>query len=842
MWDEPKVYPFRRVASEGAAEGDWVRPEKMPEAKGVTWPWPTGKLLSKIKRTKEKAAGLRLAPITMRASMNIPAIVVTFLVGRAVMLDGFFVGGPAIVMATAWKRPQMLMPTLLLVLLAWASRLIIPDMASVTIQDPLGPTMLSRVLAIGLLAWVGRYGHRADWKAWQVGAVTAAVIALVEGSAALGTAEQLYRFIFIGFESLLAGWFAVAFAWGEQAWRREPGRWQGNETLGIAAICLLVLLGIPNISMGEITLLGIALRTVILLAAWTGGIYGGVISGVLAGFVPVLASLQPPITVALMALSGLLGGLLRGWAKIGVLIGFILGHVILSAYMFNEIAVKQALMETVIAGTMFFFWPVAMLRKVRAGVSSDVRSETASAAAQIKQAILPRLNEMSSLFGQLAQTFEEVTEAGEGPGKEQVEALLLRALQERVCAPCSSCGLCWDRDQARTEAYLRTILDQVHEEGAGAIKKLTPELTRRCTRLGEMAATIQCLLETFAVDRYWRMRMQESRGLVSAQFRGLSAWMGSLVKEGERWFAPGKIEDQLQNALAEHGVTIQSMRKADPWRVVVTGTGCGGAQHCASQIAPVAADVLGSPLMVGKRSCQLGKPCSFTLVAQKPWKLEVGMAQAGRHGNMVCGDTVRQWQISSHQQVVALSDGAGVGVRAARESAATLSLLEHFSRSGIPVDEAVRAVNAMIAMATDDESFATVDMAVIDQATLETEVFKLGATQSYLRRGRRVQALRISSLPLGIMKSIEVESIVVSLMQGDRLVLISDGILDGKKADDDWVASFLARVPAEEPQALADLILAESRATSRSQGGDDATVVVIAVMETPLLEDDDQDD
>ena len=84
--------------------------------------------------------------------------------------------------------------------------------------------------------------------------------------------------------------------------------------------------------------------------------------------------------------------------------------------------------------------------------------------------------------------------------------------------------------------------------------------------------------------------------------------------------------------------------------------------------------------------------------------------------------------------LLALSDGMGVGAEASCSSQSTLGLLELVLGVGLKADQAVRAVNSMMLLRSDKESFATLDLSLIDLRTGSGELFKLGAPPTFLKR------------------------------------------------------------------------------------------------------------
>jgi stage II sporulation protein E len=185
-----------------------------------------------------------------------------------------------------------------------------------------------------------------------------------------------------------------------------------------------------------------------------------------------------------------------------------------------------------------------------------------------------------------------------------------------------------------------------------------------------------------------------------------------------------------------------------------------------------------------------------------------------------------------------ISDGMGSGRRAAGESAAAVSFLTKLLTSGFEVDVAVKTVNALLLLHTPEESFATVDIAVIDTFAGEAEFLKVGSAPSFVKRVREVATIKSSSLPMGILQQIEIEPVKWLLASGDVIVMVSDGVVEvpyrGPEREN-WMVNFLRRIGDGTPQEMADSVLRQAVDMAGASIRDDMTVLVAKVTERPGL-------
>lgn len=207
----------------------------------------------------------------------------------------------------------------------------------------------------------------------------------------------------------------------------------------------------------------------------------------------------------------------------------------------------------------------------------------------------------------------------------------------------------------------------------------------------------------------------------------------------------------------------------------------------------------------------------------------VGTAQRAKAGEHVSGDTSACFETLSGALCLLLSDGMGCGEEARRESAMAVRLLERFLRAGVEPRSALRTLNGALTLRAElSDSFTTVDLLLLSLCDASAEVYKYGAAPSYVKRGSRVRRIGCSSLPAGLQAAdAQPERTGLRLEARSFFVMLSDGAADG--GEDAWLRALLADYTGDDPQALADSILAES---ARVRGtSDDALVLVLYLPE-----------
>jgi stage II sporulation protein E len=123
---------------------------------------------------------------------------------------------------------------------------------------------------------------------------------------------------------------------------------------------------------------------------------------------------------------------------------------------------------------------------------------------------------------------------------------------------------------------------------------------------------------------------------------------------------------------------------------------------------------------------------------------------------------------------------------------------------------------------------------MIDLYNAELDLVKIGAPVSFIKKGKKVDVLKASTLPVGIVEDIQVESIQRKLEAGDFIIMMSDGLMDTVNSDinqEEWLKDVISKLDTKNPQEMADTILRTVKTASNNHIRDDMTVLVAKVWE-----------
>jgi serine phosphatase RsbU (regulator of sigma subunit) len=178
---------------------------------------------------------------------------------------------------------------------------------------------------------------------------------------------------------------------------------------------------------------------------------------------------------------------------------------------------------------------------------------------------------------------------------------------------------------------------------------------------------------------------------------------------------------------------------------------------------------------------------------------------------------------------LSITDAMGHGVASALIATLCVGSLRNTRRSGASLREQAAAANAALVehAAVIDDGFATGLLGRLDLRTGQLALVNAGHIRPFLARAGAVSRLDLpANLPLGLFADTSYQEVVLQLEAGDRLVFVTDGMLERNAAAFDLkaaIASTRSLHPRETTRRLADNVLEVSGAVL----ADDATLLVL---------------
>lgn len=208
-----------------------------------------------------------------------------------------------------------------------------------------------------------------------------------------------------------------------------------------------------------------------------------------------------------------------------------------------------------------------------------------------------------------------------------------------------------------------------------------------------------------------------------------------------------------------------------------------------------------------------------------------GVARIGKDCDKISGDTFLMTDLPGGKKGVALSDGMGSGEEAFKESTMVVEMLEELLEAGFPVKMAIQMMNTALVIGREDVRFSTIDAAIFDLYTGECEFVKAGASATFVKQNGKVEKISSTTLPIGVLQDIEIQTDTRVLSSGDYVIMVTDGVMDALPAgeQDTLMCAFIEGTDIVNPKELAHYLLGKVLEQSGENPADDMTIVTAGI-------------
>lgn len=779
----------------------------------------------------------------------IPAIRLNYsfdLLGNMLRWENLLLGGGAVILSRAFILGELL-PFIFAYVAVFAAQniqrsmiLLLFSLIGLTTVLP-GSATIINMAALVVLVWILNTEKIRMGKAWWgVPVITAAVVLVIKSAALMMSGLNFYQEMVIVFEALISGIISyVLLHCLEVIKQKKPMTNFSFEEMGA-----FMILGIGLImGLGELQLYGLEVSSIlcrlgIMIAAYLWGTGGGAIMGVMAGILPSISSSLFAQTLGMYSISGLLSGVFRSFGRLGVIIGYMLGTLALSMFIADSQLIILGLWETGIASVVFMLLPESLKEKLPVqslGKLSRLTTEDNQADWHLNETIGNRIHHLAQVFDEMSSTFTGLEDHQVGSQGNSCLNYLYDELSNGFCEGCHRFVQCWNREHHSTAQEILELFCQAESAGQLNYEDMSPSLKKKCLHGRELVSTVNYLFDNLRINEYWSEKMGESRQLVARQLKGVGQVVRSLADEIEVDSSIDvELRAQLLKACKRLGINLKDISpvrcKGELLSINVISASCVDGSGCELSVAPALSSALGQKLEVCQKNCPalMGRgACDFTLKRAYNYQVTSAVAQVAREEKS--GDSLIINTLNQGKELVVLSDGMGVGEKAREESNTAVKLLLDLLESGFNKELALKTINSVLLLRSRNESFTTMDMMLIDLYNAELDFIKIASAPAFIKRGKQISILSSSSLPIGILEEVEVNSERKSLLPRDIILMVSDGVMEASREQngETWIPRMLAQIRESDPQIIAQMVINRALSLAAGKPGDDMTAICL---------------
>lgn len=621
-----------------------------------------------------------------------------------------------------------------------------------------------------------------------------------------------------------------------------------EEVIGASLMLAIAVGGIGDFSVAGFSIRNILSILIVMVLGWKNGMLIGTTSGVTIGVTLGVITNSEPIMIAAYAISGMIAGILNRFGKIGVVVGFALGNILL-AYIANGYTVELIhFKEILIASIGLLFVPKTLQIDIEefTGKSKLLPSMSDRALNKSKE-VAESLNNVSNAINEMATTYRgqddldavEKDNISSDENKEIFIGELLNNLE-----PYKD-NMLYD-DIAKADGEIDNEIFELLLEKQEISRKDLLQIFANCNsyivgaednkiskqledNIMQIVRTINVSYKVAKSNFIWKKKEEQTKKNISNQLKNVSNAIKSMAKDIEKDI---KAEEKYQaerleivDLLRQKEIEVQDiMIKKDNRFIVEIYLTRLLENTKLEQIAEILTNILKEPIVLNAEAT-VGKKIVY--LSDDKYIMAIGMAQETKNNSKQSGDSILNIRLKDGKYLVAISDGMGSGKEAKNSSNQTLRLLENLLVSGFDKKASLDLINNAL-MNQNKETFATLDIAIVDLYEGNVEFIKSAACPTYIKKNKRVQMIKSNSLPTGILEESKLETFDKDINDGEIVVLCSDGILDSNveyKNKELWIKYLLEDIETTNTQKIANLILEESVDNNYGIAKDDMSVV-----------------
>lgn len=347
-------------------------------------------------------------------------------------------------------------------------------------------------------------------------------------------------------------------------------------------------------------------------------------------------------------------------------------------------------------------------------------------------------------------------------------------------------------------------------------------------------------LERAKINYLWYNKMLETREAMAIQFNEMAKMMENYAKtEYENKKTLFGMDDYVKHKLREHKIIARKIyiNENNKGLLEVRFLAKRKKKHNikVAVLQKVISEAVGKKMRLSKESLSIvtEQYNEYQLFEEVNFMTLSGTARQTKNQGEFSGDNFAVMELNSGQTFMSICDGMGTGKKAWKYSEIVIDLLEKMIDSGFEESTTLKLANGVMLTGNQWQEPAAVDMALIDQYSGICQFLKLGAACTYVKRGSWVECIKSTSLPLGVLEEIDMETITKKLYDGDFVIMVSDGIVDALNCQDkeEAMGRIIMDINTSNPKQMAAGILTKALTMCKGIPKDDMTVICTGVWE-----------
>ena len=639
-----------------------------------------------------------------------------------------------------------------------------------------------------------------------------------------------------------------------------------EEIIGTSLMVAIAVSAFKDITIFNYSVRNILSVFIVLFLGWQNGMLIGATSGVIIGSVIAVVQNGDPILIAAFAISGMIAGLLNKIGKIGVIIGFILGTVILT-YVANGNTESIIMIQEILIASIGL---LATPKNIKINIEDmfdhfKYLPKAPTNRLEPTTDMAYKLNNVSNAISEVAKSYKEAAATvleDEEIEEERNKEIFVTELENNIAD--LKDNVIYDdlinEDSPIVNDIFKFLIDKNEINVEQLIKIFEnhnnyilgfddSELSKKITEeIEKMVKAINSSYRISKLNFIWKKKIIENKEAMGTQLDGISKTISDIAEGINKDLDQENVmteKEKIKKLLEQKNIIAEDInikkQKNNKLEVTLYVKPCNEyednnsleVEEClADKIRPILSKFFKQELDIQLVDCAIQNDkeiCYFKYTSKNKYSLQIGLAKTTKNGSPVSGDTSLKMKLQDGKQLIAISDGMGSGPNARKSSRIATKMLKRLLGSGFNKETSLDIINSNMCLNSEDDSYATLDIAIFDLFEGNVEFIKSGASPTYIKNRKHVDIIKNLTLPAGILNDIDLKISDRDLEENEILVMCSDGIIESNteyENKDLWLKYLLEEMDTQNPQKIADIILAESIDNNFGIPKDDMTVIV----------------
>lgn len=617
-----------------------------------------------------------------------------------------------------------------------------------------------------------------------------------------------------------------------------------EELIAGVLIISLASLSLKDINIFSLNLSNIIIIFMIMVLGWKNGMVTGAVSGISIGLAISFVDGTSLVQISMFAISGILSGLLNKFGKIGVILGFILGNAILTYFVRGASTMIIYFREIFIASIGLLLVPNKIKLELEdlIGKNKLISNTGDNRLEESNDEVSEKLKTISDMFNELFSNVDKENAVEQESfvqdfldNLEEVKNNIFydeisneeNGIAKDICTTLKEKDILLDNDLINILKEHNNYVIMKDEN----IKNDLQEIVKIANRT----------LKIFEINKAKKQERKNNMATISQNLKNVTKVIDKCAEEikVKKENIYENKEKELELLLKSKKIKINNVRikklknekfivelKLDYYDERLKE------KEVIVNIADIISKSLGTRIVFQRERKNDEKKEYYQMYSSEDkFVLQVGSAKITKDGSEISGDCSLQIKLADGKYLLAIADGMGSGEKARECSKIALRLVKQMLSAGFNKDESIKMINSRLNLAGNSEIYSSLDISILDLFVGKVELLKNGACSTYIKNKKNIRKIDSTSMPVGIVNNIELQSNTIDIIDGDIIIMCSDGVLEAK--DDtkrEWIEDFLKNVSTNNVQKLADLILAEAVDNSFGIAQDDMTVIVSKIV------------